>query len=214
VPEGDILLHAGDLTGHGTLPNLRAFLRWFTALPHPHKAFVAGNHDLVLDPSKNPGYGNSLNAPPGNPDYAEAKALARECGAHYLYDSEVTLLGLRIYGSPFQPPFYNWAFQREEGELARRWARIPAGIDVLVTHGPARGYGDQNLEGEHCGSTSLQAHLQQHSVLLHVFGHIHEAAGEGVYPWGGRWVNASVLNRAYRLANLPRVVELEAGVCL
>ncbi|MGE0487941.1 MAG: metallophosphoesterase [Vulcanimicrobiota bacterium] len=45
VPEGDILLHAGDLCNHGTKGEVKAFDAWLGRQPHRHKLFIAGNHD-------------------------------------------------------------------------------------------------------------------------------------------------------------------------
>ena len=33
VPEGDLLLHAGDATGRGTLPEIERFATWFSSFP-------------------------------------------------------------------------------------------------------------------------------------------------------------------------------------
>ncbi|RMZ81718.1 hypothetical protein DV736_g6648, partial [Chaetothyriales sp. CBS 134916] len=49
VPDGDILLHAGDLSNLGTFAELQAQLDWLNGLPHAQKLVVAGNHDLLLD---------------------------------------------------------------------------------------------------------------------------------------------------------------------
>ena len=48
LPPGDILIHAGDLTQSGTEDELHSVLVWLTAQQHPHKIFVAGNHDRAL----------------------------------------------------------------------------------------------------------------------------------------------------------------------
>ncbi len=48
VPDGDVFIHAGDATNHGTLPELEAFGTWLAALPHPHKFIVGGNHDYGM----------------------------------------------------------------------------------------------------------------------------------------------------------------------
>ena len=45
IPDGDLLIHAGDATYHGTQEEIREFNAWFAALPHANKIFVAGNHD-------------------------------------------------------------------------------------------------------------------------------------------------------------------------
>jgi len=47
VPPGDLLIHAGDLTRHGEVDELRDFNVWLGALPHRHKLVIAGNHDRI-----------------------------------------------------------------------------------------------------------------------------------------------------------------------
>ncbi|KAJ7888680.1 hypothetical protein B0H14DRAFT_2213776, partial [Mycena olivaceomarginata] len=49
VPDGDVLLHSGDLTRSGTLSNLRHMIAWLYALPHPIKIIITGNRDFILD---------------------------------------------------------------------------------------------------------------------------------------------------------------------
>lgn len=50
LPDGDLLLHAGDFTRWGTFRELQAHLTWLAQQPHKHKVVIAGNHDLLLDP--------------------------------------------------------------------------------------------------------------------------------------------------------------------
>ena len=160
VPDGDVLIHAGDLTGRGTLPELEAVADWLRSQPHAHKVVIAGNHDFALQ--RNP---------------VAARALFH--GLTFLEDSEATLAGLRIWGSPWQPWFYDWAFNLPRGpELDAKWKRIPAGIDVLVTHGPPLGFGDKVDRGEAVGCEDLLRHLSRVKPRLHFFGHIHEDRGQ------------------------------------
>ena len=96
----------------------------------------------------------------------------------YLQDSGCTIAGLKIWGSPWQPWFMNWAFNLQRGaELAEKWDMIPDDIDILITHGPPRGYGD--LAGRHRreGCDDLVEALDRVRPLLHCFGHIHEDGG-------------------------------------
>ena len=84
VPEGDVLLHAGDLTAQGTREEIEAFGAWLAARPHPHKVVIAGNHDWLFQ--------------------REPQAAVEALGtATYLQDSGVTIGGLRFWGSPWQP---------------------------------------------------------------------------------------------------------------
>jgi len=115
VPEGDILVHAGDLTMRGRLDELREANRWLACLPHPFKIAIAGNHDFCFEEE---------------PEEARRILTA----AIYLQDDAVEVGGLRFWGSPWQPWFYDWAFNLKRGPaLEEKWALIPEGLDVLVT---------------------------------------------------------------------------------
>ncbi len=193
VPDGDLVIHAGDLTGMGTLPEIAAFFDWFGGLPHRHKVVIAGNHD----------FGFERRAP-------EAEALVPD-GVIYLRDSGVEIEGLRLYGSPWQPWFMDWAFNLERGpDIAARWALIPEDVQVLITHGPPHGVLDEtsNRPPERAGCEDLAARLGELPDLrLHVFGHIHEGYGRLVQD-GRTSVNASICDAAYVPRNLPVVVDL------
>jgi Calcineurin-like phosphoesterase len=51
VPNGDVLIHAGDLTNAGTIKDIQAQFDWINSLPHKHKIVIAGNHDSYFDPN-------------------------------------------------------------------------------------------------------------------------------------------------------------------
>ncbi len=126
LPDGDILIHAGDATIRGTIDEIVLFNEWFANLPHRRKIFVAGNHDWLFE--TNNAYARNL--------------LSREI--IYLQDSSVEIEGLKIYGSPWQPRFFDWAFNLNRGaELAEKWKLIPGDTDVLITHGPPFGILDE-----------------------------------------------------------------------
>lgn len=190
LPAGDVLVHAGDATGRGTLPECAAFLAWLGAQPHPHKVLIAGNHDFLAE--REPQRFRAL-VPPG---------------VVYLEDESAAVAGLTFWGSPITPWFFDWAFNRQRGaEIAVHWARIPQGCDVLVTHGPPYGILDRTTRGDYAGCEELRRRVDVVAPKLHVFGHIHEA--RGVLQQGGTtFVNACVLDAEYRLASEPVVVDL------
>lgn len=160
VPEGDVLIHAGDLTQRGTLPQLAQVADWLRSLPHRHKLVIAGNHDFAFERTP-----------------VEARALFH--GLTYLQDELVTLEGLRFWGTPWQPWFHSWAFNLHRGpSIEAKWQLIPAGIDVLITHGPPRGFGDKVYNGERVGCEDLTRHLDRIKPRENLFGHIHEDRGE------------------------------------
>jgi Icc-related predicted phosphoesterase len=166
VPPCDVLIHAGDFSNRGTPQELEAFLSWFSAQPARAKLLVAGNHDFVCEEE---------------PELA--RKLMKEAGVHYLLDEELQFEGLRFWGSPMTPRFRDMAFNRHRGDAIRaHWERIPAGLDVLFTHGPPLGLGDRAFFGGHVGCADLLARVREVSPRLHVFGHIHEAHGEFTLP--------------------------------
>lgn len=203
IPDGDILIHAGDATFKGRPHEIYQFAKWFGALPHKHKIFVSGNHDFLFqdnrDRATNILFGiDSVYFPELNHN-----------GVVYLQDSEVTLEGLRIYGSPWQPWFYDWAFNLQRGpEIKAKWDMIPQGVDIVVTHGPPAGYGDIVPGGERVGCADLLDALNRVKPKAHICGHIHLSAGTYTTDTGIKVVNASICDEAYNPTNKPIVFDL------
>ncbi|MBI3568129.1 MAG: metallophosphatase domain-containing protein [Gemmatimonadetes bacterium] len=193
VPDGDVLIHAGDMTGRGTLEELAVFLAWFQAQPHRAKLLIAGNHDWAFERQA-----------------AVAEALVPQ-GITYLRDAGVSLHGVTFWGSPWQPWFFDWAFNLHRGaEIAAKWALIPDDVKVLITHGPPHGILDAVMRppGKHEGCEALRERLGALPQLqVHAFGHIHEAYGT-IEDEGRRFVNASICNVSYAPVNAPVIVDL------
>ncbi len=158
VPAGDILVHAGDVTKHGAIEDVEEFNRWLGTLPHKHKIVICGNHDFAFQEQA-------------------AEARARITNAIYLQDEGCEIDGLTVYGTPWTPLFFDWAFMLPDEELAAKWEPIPKGVDVLISHGPPHGILDRTVRGDRAGSATLLQRVADVKPRLHVFGHIHEAAG-------------------------------------
>lgn len=190
TPDGDILIHAGDATVRGTVDEIVEFNHWFAALSHKHKIFVAGNHDWLFET-------NIMLA---------RKLLAPDI--IYLQDSAVEIEGVSIYGSPWQPRFYDWAFNLNRGrEMAEKWAMVPAGTDILITHGPPFGILDQTAYGDQAGCEELIKKVREIQPKAHIFGHIHEGYGTHEHS-GTKFINASNCNESYLPVNPPIVFEI------
>jgi Icc-related predicted phosphoesterase len=189
IPDADLLVHCGDCLGHGTLEELGELDRFLGTLPHAHKILIAGNHDWCFER-----------------DPAAARRLVRN--AIYLEDEGVELSGKKFYGSPWQPWFFNWAFNLERGEPLREvWAKIPEDTEVLITHGPPHGILDRTLQGEVVGCEQLLKRVEVVKPKLHLFGHIHE--GYGTLQKGETlFVNASTCDVRYAPVNEPIVLTL------
>ena len=121
------------------------------------------------------------------------------------------LHGIKIYGSPWQPWFYDWAFNLARGsEIKEKWDAIPTDTNILVTHGPPHGILDQTSSGEHAGCEELLKTVRGRvRPRYHVFGHIHEAYGTERDPnYNIVYVNASTCNLRYAPVHAPIVFEL------
>jgi Icc-related predicted phosphoesterase len=194
LPDGDILIHAGDATVQGKFDEVIEFNRWLGTLPHKHKIFVAGNHDFLFERA---------------PDLARVLIT----NAVYLQDSFVVIEGLKIYGSPWQPRFFDWAFNLDRGATIRRkWGRIPDDTDVLITHGPPKGILDMVIDRwtgtyEAVGCEELLPIVQRIRPRVHIFGHIHAGYGQ-VTQDGVRYINTSSCNEQYKIVNAPIVIDL------
>ncbi|MEM7033414.1 MAG: metallophosphatase domain-containing protein [Chloroflexota bacterium] len=159
IPDGDVLIHAGDLTSHGSLSEVMAFNEFLGTLPHPHKIIIAGNHDFCFEQEP-----------------TQSQALLTN--GTYLQDKAITIDGIKFYGSPWQPWFYNWAFNLARGtEIRAKWDLIPWDTDILITHGPPYGHGDRTTRREFVGCTDLLETVEKIRPQAHIFGHIHEGYG-------------------------------------
>ncbi|CAA7263429.1 unnamed protein product [Cyclocybe aegerita] len=193
VPDGDVLLHAGDLTNTGTVSDFEKTVNWLAELPHKIKIIIAGNHDLTLHKIWYDQNFDRWHRLLGKQNLKPIMLLLKgskavKGGIVYLQDEEFkfrTREGGKewsVYGSPWSPEFLNWAFNypREEGEeLVRKFPKT----DILLTHGPAHQIFDRVHNGPDTGCEALRARLPDLRPRLHVVGHIHEARGACIHYW-------------------------------
>lgn len=191
LPDGDLLLHAGDISSGGTRDQVLSFLDWFAQQDYEHKILIAGNHDFFFERAS----------------VQEIEELIPE-GIIYLDDSGVEIAGVKFWGSPVSPWFHNWAFNRNRGtEIKRHWDLIPEHTDVLITHGPPYGILDETVYRDVVGCEDLMLRVHQVNPQFHVFGHIHEAYGQ-LTKDGTTFINASVLDDQYELMHAAVVFEI------
>lgn len=219
VPDGDVLIHAGDFTNVGSAGDVERFNQWLGELTHKHKVVIAGNHELSFDPKCNHPLAAKKTSPKEGflqriwrnketkPDEQNPRDLLTNC--IYLEDSGVELFGLKFWGSPHQPWYGNWAFNVQRGqELLDKWNLIPPNIDILITHGPPLGFNDLCNDGSRAGCVELLSTVQRRvKPKFHVFGHIHE--DYGISSDGKTtFINASTCNIAYKPINPPIVIDI------
>ena len=201
LPGGDLLIHAGDLSSMGYKHEIQQFCKWFNSIEgYNHKAFIAGNHDW--------GFQNN------NEKIMEIVNSYKDID--YLQD-DMLMIGedydkmIKIWGSPWQPEFYNWAFNlpRNGWELGQKWSDVPVDTNILITHGPAYGFVDKVIgRSENLGCELLADRIKTIKPKIHVCGHIHCAYGQKNFN-GVEFLNASVLNERYEYENKPIVVDFD-----
>ncbi len=187
VPDGDLLIHAGDFTCYSKPPFvLSDFDAWLGSLPHRHKAVVPGNHEFVLEEPRNRG------------------AITN---ATLLIDSGVEIEGIRIWGSP-TTPLYGGAFGMSSHEARKKlWAQIPDGLDILITHGPPFAILDHSKSAERReGCPYLLEAVFRAFPRVHIFGHVHHGYGT-LATSDTLFVNASLMGEDGTLSRKPFVID-------
>ena len=202
LPGGDLLIHAGDFMSSGySKHEAEDFLYWFNTIKgYDKKIFIAGNHDRIMQ--NDPGWATDI--------------LKEYTTINYLQDEEYGLYditedrSINIYGSPWQPEFYQWAFNlpRNGEELKSKWDAIPENTDILITHGPAFGFLDdvEGRRGIHLGCELLIDRIKEIKPKIHVCGHIHSGYGH-YFDGHTHFFNASILNERYNYTNLPVTID-------
>jgi Icc-related predicted phosphoesterase len=189
---GDLLILGGDYTGKHTQAEFLIFRDWLKSQDYKKKIIIGGNHDIPL-------FDGSFYF---NDDWL---------GATWLNDSGCEFEGLKIWGSPWtswfegiNPNCKAWTL-KGDAKLSKKWDLIPQDTDILITHSPPYGIGDEclDLEGynyQNVGSKSLLAKVQKIKPKAHIFGHIHEGYGHEEID-GTHFINASHMNESYMPAN-------------
>ena len=198
LPEGDILIHAGDFSNRGHVVEITDFIEWFSNTPYSHQILIAGNHDIGTEKES-----------------AVFKLMCSAAGIHYLCDSEIIINGIKFYGSPVTPTFgWGWAWNRDRGEeIKKHWDAIPLDTDVLITHGPPAGILDSvpqwNGGMEQVGCKDLNKRIWDINPKVHIFGHIHCHSGVYIMPNKTTFINAAIVNERHKIVNKAKVVEID-----
>ena len=196
MPEGDILIHAGDITSTGESRLLEKFNDWVKSLPYEEVFVIPGNHDRTI---------------PKNP---LARKLLKDCTL--LIDETAQYKDFNIYGSPWTPAFgFGWAYNASRGpSIQGIWNKIPSNTDILITHGPPYGILDSVPRiSQPQGCQDLLTVVRRIKPKLSVFGHLHLQGGQQKYLFGSNtiFVNAAVCNEDYEPINPIVVVDIEGS---
>ena len=212
IPPGDVLIHAGDLTDAGSVPEIQAQIDWLASLPHREVIVIAGNHDTFLDPRTRPSLAPEQRDGAldwGRVHYLQHKLLtltltlaAEPQGADADADADVktpllrgaapsaggggrpTQRRVRVYGAPQIPACGPASVHAfQYARASDAWSEtVPDDTEILVTHTPPRFHRDLALPHA-LGCEFLLAEVQRVKPALHVFGHVHWGAGREVVWW-------------------------------
>ena len=195
---GDILIHAGDFSGHSTEEDLIDFNAWLASLDYKHKIVVPGNHDRIFERHEQ-----------------RARILLPQ--ATVLIDQCIEVEGVKIYGSPWTPRFGHWSFMQAAAELKEKWEQIPNDLDILITKRPPKYVLDEVLdyvphlnsyEPVHTGCAHLFNKVMHAKPKYHIFGHIHEGFGAKEIQ-DTLFLNVACLNERYQPVNSVTVFAIE-----
>lgn len=141
----DLILSAGDLKA--------AYLEFLVTMANKPLVYVHGNHD-----------GRYLRFPPEGCECAD--------------DALLTVKGLRILGLGGSGWYGGGDFQYSEKEMQRRIRKLrrkirkAGGVDIILAHAPARGYGDDDTPA-HRGFEAFLPLIDELQPRWFVHGHVH-----------------------------------------
>lgn len=202
VEDADLLIHSGDALNYGSLAEVQHFAQ---ELKLVHKRFtqilfVPGNHDWAFDGPHR--------------DVAIQMLQSQIPNLKVLIHEPFEFQNKKFFGTPYQPEFCSWAFNKEDEELEVLYSEIPEDTEFLITHNPPLQILDRTVNRHHpqgydCGSRVLSDRLLKLPKLkANFFGHIHWSNGtllrEGIH-----YSNASICDEQYRPLNKAQFVELE-----
>ncbi|XP_065069447.1 LOW QUALITY PROTEIN: metallophosphoesterase MPPED2-like [Rhopilema esculentum] len=211
LPEGDILLHAGDFTQVGAPSEVEHFISFLDRVRPSFQQIVviAGNHDLTFDTDNYSSIDVAAMFHKGKTFDLKAIKSSLQQKCTYLEDNGTEIAGIKVYGTPWQPEFGGWGFNLRRGpDCLEKWRKIPDDIEILITHEPPLGHGDKCQSGARAGCAELLSTIQSRvKPKYHIFGHIHEGYGittDGVTTY----INASSVNLGYRQVNDPIIFDM------
>ena len=185
IKRADLILSCGDLPAE--------YLEFLVTIASCPLLYIHGNHDDRYDSN-----------PPG--------------GCFCIEDQVYTYKGLRILGLGGSMRYKPGGHMYTEREMRRR-LRHPRlmlrlmksrGFDILITHAPARGYGD--LEDlPHRGFECFNRLLERYKPKFMFYGHVHQSYGHFVrtreHPSGTKLINAG---GSYELVLEPETNEQQS----
>ncbi len=175
----DIAILAGDIAPLRNISSWDAydqltwinddFYSWCSQWPDTKIIFIPGNHDFF--PLINELYGYKLRG--------RDLKIKLAPNATMLIDKLIEVDGLKIYGTPWVPVInYRWAFEAEHDRLKDKFSKIPANLDILITHTPPQYNNlgvslEYGVDSENFGCSELANEIFKKEPKMCFCGHIH-----------------------------------------
>lgn len=201
----EIVFITGDLTYKGSNHELKVLLQQLRKLKAkvPHVVVIPGNHEVGCQKRER-----------------LWKYCFKRIGVHFLVHESITIEGINIFGTPWTPWFFGWAYQYYNPSYASQtvgeylatgqevWAAVPENTHVILSHGPPANVLDGCRNG-HVGCPDLAARIRElPNVKYSLFGHVHEGYGTETID-GVLYSNASIMTGKYKFLNKPIYFDLE-----
>lgn len=200
----EILFFTGDLTYRGADWEIELLFKQFEKLSKriPHIVGILGNHEVGCQRKE-----------------VELKQRFKELNVTLLHHESVEINGIKIFGSPYTPYFFGWAYQYQnpiyaaqyEGEYLMTgeecWSAVPEDTQIVLSHCPPQFILDTCPNGS-VGCPHLRQRIEQlPSVKYNMFGHIHASYGVTLVN-GVTYMNGSLMNDNYIMVNKPHTFDL------
>lgn len=124
---------------------------------------------------------------------------------------------LEIFGTPYCKQFYNWAFMHDEAFLAEKYAEIPDGLDILISHDPANlnrlGVIHQGWSvGTDAGNPILAKEVERAKPRFYFAGHIHSGNHNAELVGGTLMANVSYVDEEYKPRYMPVSIDIDGRI--
>ena len=166
----DMILSAGDLKAN--------YLSFLVTMANRPLLYVHGNHDGTYD-----------RLPPE--------------GCDCIDDKLVTVNGLRILGLGGCVMYNRGPYQYTEQQMQRRIKKLAfklyrsKGVDIVLTHAPVRGYGDED-NITHRGFEAFLPLLDKYKPKYLVHGHVHQRYAGPSFERIRRYGDTTIINASER----------------
>ena len=203
----DLLLHCGDVCpahDHYFAYQDRwlhtEFVDWIKGLPFKDEnskvVMIPGNHDFAPERYSKKGRKDFTEITKGRLVMLKNEGYEFKCGEE----------SIKIFGTPYCKVFGGWAFMVENETLEKKYAEIPEGLDILISHDAPtlnnlgliqEGYN----AGTQAGNPVLDSAILQKKPIVALCGHIH--SGNHTFEKHGDtyMANVSFVNERYYPVN-------------